>query len=72
MAQKDQITKLQNLDIDLDIFYAIRIYKDFIHLQGNLDILAKRHLENLGYEFQLNDDFLEARKDGVEIILSIH
>ena len=66
-----QLKKTSELDLDLNLFYAIRIYSDRIHLQGNCTRFAKRECEMKGFKFELQDDFLVAKNNGFEITLTL-
>ena len=69
-SQKQKVEKLLSIGIDLDNFYAIRIYDAQIQLQGEARKCTIFECEKQGYEFQYQNHFLEAKKDGVEITLT--
>ena len=48
-------------------FYSIRIDKDKVTLQGNLDKTCKMYFEDLGFGFTLNNNhnWIESQKDNV-------
>lgn len=68
---KQQLEKLNRLDINLDDFYAISIYRDRIILQGDFNKEVFEDLNNKGYKFR----FLESNLwfvhilDGLDITL---
>jgi hypothetical protein len=65
-----QIDKVLSLDFNLDEFYVIRIYNHIIHLQGEHNENIQTQCEKSGYEFEkINERFLVASKDGIEITL---
>ena len=65
-----QIEKILSLNLDLDKFYAIRIYEREICLQGNCTSSLKREFEELGFEFILDGSYITAKKDGFDITLT--
>ena len=68
---KTQLEILNNLGIDLDMFYFVTIHKSYINLQGFLNQSSRSSLEDLGYVFTLKDEFyIEATKDGITITLT--
>ena len=69
-SQKQKIEKLLLIGIDLDNFYAIRIYDAQIQLQGEARKCTISECESAGYVFQYIGGYLEAKKDGVEITLT--
>jgi hypothetical protein len=65
-----QIEKLSSLPLDLDKFYVITLYPQYIRLQGECTAYIKRQCEQAGFIFLYDGDYLEAKKDGVEITLT--
>jgi hypothetical protein len=69
-SQKQKVEKLLSIEIDLDNFYAIRIYDAKIQLQGEARKSTISECEAAGYVFQYENHYLEAKKDGIEITLT--
>ena len=67
---KEQIEKLSSLPLDLDGFYVITMYPKIIRLQGDCTAYIKRQCEKAGFVFEYDGDYLEAKKDGIEITLT--
>jgi hypothetical protein len=67
---KKQIEKLSSLPLDLDEFYVITMYPQIIRLQGDCTAYIKRQCEKAGFLFTYDGDYLEAKKDGIEITLT--
>ena len=67
---KKQIEKLSSLPLDLDKFYVITMYPKIIRLQGDCTACIKRQCDQAGFIFEYDGDYLEAKKDGVEITLT--
>lgn len=69
-TQTKKIEKLLSLNFDMDKFYAIRIYENQISLQGEAKKSTIIDCEAAGFVFVYEGDYLEAKKDGVEITLT--
>jgi len=69
-SQKQKVEKLLSIGIDLDNFYAMRIYDSKIQLQGEARKCTILECEKAGYEFAYQNHYLEAQKDGIEITLT--
>ena len=70
LVQTEKIKKLLSLDLNLDNFYAIRIYENQISLQGEAKKNTIWECEAAGFLFQYENNYLEAKKDGIEITLT--
>jgi hypothetical protein len=70
LVQAEKIKNLLSINLDLDKFYAIRIYENTIQLQGEAKKLTITECEAAGFVFTYEYHYLEAKKDGVEITLS--
>ena len=69
-SQKQKVETLLSIGIDLDNFYAMRIYDSKIQLQGVARKCTILECEAAGYVFQYENNYLEAKKDGIEITLT--
>lgn len=70
LVQAEKIKNLLSINLDLDKFYAIRIYENLITLQGEAKKLTITECEAAGFVFKYEYNYLEAKKDGVEITLT--
>jgi hypothetical protein len=69
-SQKQKIEKLLSINLDLDKFYAIRIFDAQIQLQGEARKITILQCESEGFVFNYIGNYLEAKKDGIEITLT--
>ena len=68
---KEQLKKLNELNIDLELFYSITIYNDKIILQGYYSTITREMLERRGFEFKLSKrDWIESINNKIEFILT--
>jgi hypothetical protein len=65
-----QIEKLLSLNLNLDNFYAMRIYPHEIQLQGTCTRLFKNECESKGFIFTYDGQYLVSKQDGIEITLT--
>jgi hypothetical protein len=70
MTNQKQIEKLLSLNLNLDNFYAMRIYPNDIQLQGHCTRLIKNECEAAGFVFTYDGSYLVSKKDGIEITLT--
>ena len=70
--QTQKMEKLLSLNLNLDKFYAIRIYENLITLQGEAKKLTILECDAAGFVFKYEYNYLEAKKDGVEITLTFN
>jgi hypothetical protein len=69
-SQKQKVEELLSIGVDLDNFYAIRIYSSQIQLQGEARKCTILECESAGYVFQYIGGYLESKKGLVEITLT--
>ena len=68
---KNQLTAINNLKIDLGLFYIVSFSEYKIKLQGELTEYTRSHCEAIGYKFELtNNSWLQATNEDIEIILT--
>jgi hypothetical protein len=70
LVQAEKIKNLLSINLDLDKFYAIRIYSSQIQLQGEARKCTILECESAGYVFQYIGGYLESKKGLVEITLT--